>query len=174
MQPRFIWIDDLCNLKHYYIDPSKRLVNVMKIDLPSGQEGPLCDEQHMSVEDARRISQAPATKYGAESLGHSPFNGLDAFGWRTAVYGSDEDRGARLNPVSSDERWCSPELGVVMGLYRHDTKANHEVKIVMKHVSRTEPDAVLFTIPADYTQVEVNPDGTPVKTPGASAHNTNP
>lgn len=56
----------------------------------------------------------------------------------------------------TDERWESPELKVLVSSQHHDPRTG-DVEYRLTNISRAEPPAHLFTVPADYQIVEAPP-----------------
>lgn len=85
-----------------------------------------------------------------ESLGTQSIEGLQAQGSRTTMtiaagaIGNDRP----IDVVS--ERWYSPELQTVV-MTKHTDPRMGETVYRLTNVSRTEPSAALFQVPADYT-----------------------
>jgi len=83
---------------------------------------------------------------------------------------------------SSEESWCSDELGVMMIVIRHDRESNRTTRFELKHVTRTEPDPQLFELPEEHEEAMtlvvgapfqgewihtlIDPDGTEHPDPG--------
>jgi hypothetical protein len=56
----------------------------------------------------------------------------------------------------TDERWESPELKVLVSSQHHDPRTG-DVEYRLTNISRAEPPAHLFTVPADYEIVDMPP-----------------
>ena len=166
--PKFIWLDDPCSLKSYFIDPAKKTARFTRIT--PRNEVPMCQDEGRT-KLAQQIADSSVLPSSMEVLGHRQFVGVDAYGERSTTYPSVQDRKTGQEPVFSAEHWCSPELGVELGRLQHDTKAHHDLKIVLKRIDRKEADPKLFTVPGDYQLREVNPDGTPVITEASDKKN---
>lgn len=87
-------------------------------------------------------------------MGHRQFLGADAFGTRDASYASLEDKKLNRNPTDSAESWCSDEIGAVVATASHHSARRLDVKVVVRRLSRSEPDPALFEIPASYRMIE--------------------
>jgi hypothetical protein len=117
-----------------------------------------------------------------EDLGHRTIEGLDAQGVRItmkSMIGSQtsEEGGAQstrstlqaMDPVqeggssgangfsdgSSQERWCSEELAILVLQTNSNSKAETTSSRALTNLERREPDPALFQIPADYTIGEI-------------------
>jgi hypothetical protein len=60
--------------------------------------------------------------------------------------------------VVSSEQWFSPELGVVVSSTHRDPMMG-DTSYKLEQITRTEPDAALFAVPADYTQTDLTNGG---------------
>lgn len=87
-------------------------------------------------------------------LGHRQFLGAAAFGMRNVTYASLEDKQLNRNPVDSAEIWCSDEIGAFLAIASHHSASRLDVKVVVRHLTRAEPDPALFEIPAGYHVIE--------------------
>jgi hypothetical protein len=57
--------------------------------------------------------------------------------------------------VDVGEKWVSPDLKiVVLDKYRNSNTGSDETVSEIRQLERTEPDAALFEIPADYKIVK--------------------
>jgi hypothetical protein len=64
----------------------------------------------------------------------------------------------------TDERWESPDLRVLVSSQHHDPRTG-DVEYRLTNISRAEPPAHLFTIPADYEVVDAPPPPPPPPAP---------
>ena len=62
--------------------------------------------------------------------------------------------------VITDERWESTDLKVLVSSQHHDPRTG-DVEYRLTNISRAEPAAHLFTVPADYDVIEVPPPPPP-------------
>src|SRR6267143_1622473 len=62
--------------------------------------------------------------------------------------------------VITDERWESTDLKVLVSSQHHDPRTG-DVEYRLTNISRAEPAAHLFTVPADYDVVEAPPPPPP-------------
>lgn len=93
-------------------------------------------------------------KTTSENLPGQTINGIYAVGTRTrrviaSVGGNGRDT------VDVGEKWVSPDLKiVVLDKYRNSNTGSDETVSEIRQLERTEPDAALFEIPADYKIVK--------------------
>jgi hypothetical protein len=95
----------------------------------------------------------------AEDLGHKMIEGIDALGVKTIQSGSEEDEW-KGKPIRIFEKWVSDDLAATLVETVIDLKKNMETTSRLTDVSRAEPNASLFEIPAGY---KINP--TPAEMP---------
>jgi hypothetical protein len=101
----------------------------------------------------------PTADVFAEDLGHKTIEGIDALGVKTTQIGSEEDEW-KGKPIRIFETWVSDDLAAALVETVIDLKKNMETTSRLADVSRVEPDASLFEIPAGY---KINP--TPAEMP---------
>jgi len=93
-----------------------------------------------------------------ESLGTRQVEGVKATGRRsTTVIPAGRIGNDRAIQIV-EEQWDSPELNMVMSSRFSDPRTG-VVEYRLTNVSRTEPRADLFIVPADYTVIEANGGG---------------
>lgn len=90
----------------------------------------------------------------ATSLGERTIEGLKVTGSRRDFTIEAGAVGNEQPMVVSTEQWFSPELGVVVQSSHHDPMIG-DTNYKLQQISRAEPDASLFKVPADYTKHEV-------------------
>jgi hypothetical protein len=103
--------------------------------------------------EIRRALTAQRMKVNTESLGKRMIEGVNAEGTKHV---STTEAGAIGNdrPIQSvTERWFSPELQTVMLTRSTDPRSGEEVFRLI-NVSRSEPAAYLFQVPAGYQVLE--------------------
>lgn len=96
----------------------------------------------------------------SENLGDQTFDGIHATGTRITTTIPAGKMGNEKPITVTSERWYSPELKVTV-MTKHNDPWAGELKTELKSVNAAEPDASLFTVPADYKVVDVK-DG-PIK-----------
>jgi hypothetical protein len=89
----------------------------------------------------------------SESLGDQTIDGVHVTGTRITTTIPAGKMGNEKPIVVTSERWYSPELKATI-LTKHDDPWAGELKTELNNVSATEPDASLFTVPADYKIVD--------------------
>lgn len=87
------------------------------------------------------------------SLGTQEIAGVQAQGTRTTETIPAGKIGNEKPIVITDERWYSPDLQVDV-LVKHSDPRMGEVVYQLTNISREEPDASLFQVPADFTVQE--------------------
>ena len=90
----------------------------------------------------------------ATSLGERTIEGLKVTGSRREFTIEAGAVGNEQPMTVSTEQWFSPELGVAVASTHHDPMLG-DTNYRLTQISRTEPDASLFKVPADYTKQEV-------------------
>jgi len=85
----------------------------------------------------------------SESLGDQTIEGIHATGTRMTTTIPVGKMGNEKPIVVTSERWYSPELKATV-MTKHDDPWAGELKTEFKNVVAGEPDASLFTVPADY------------------------
>ncbi|HJQ32144.1 MAG TPA: hypothetical protein VJ866_08195 [Pyrinomonadaceae bacterium] len=103
-----------------------------------------------------RSSSKAETK--SEKLEPRSFDGVMAEGTRTTTTIPAGELGNEQPIQIVSERWYSPELQVVV-MTRHSDPRTGETTYRLTNLSRTEPAASLFQVPADYTLKEAPAPG---------------
>lgn len=93
-----------------------------------------------------------------EKLEPRSFDGVQAEGTRTTTTIAAGQIGNEQPIQIVDERWFSPELQVVV-MTRHSDPRAGETTYRLTNITRTEPSAALFQVPADYTVKEAPAPG---------------
>jgi hypothetical protein len=89
----------------------------------------------------------------SESIGDQTIDGIHATGTKVTTTIPAGKMGNEKPIVVTSERWYAPELKATI-VTRHDDPWSGELKTEFKNVSTGEPDASLFSVPADYKVVE--------------------
>jgi len=92
---------------------------------------------------------APVT----ENLGDRTIDGIHATGTRVTTMIPAGEMGNEQPITVTSERWFSPELKVTV-MTKHNDPWAGELKTELTSVNTSEPDASLFTVPADYNILE--------------------
>lgn len=98
---------------------------------------------------AQADGPAPVT----ENLGDQTIDGIHATGTRVTTTIPAGKMGNDQPITVTSERWFSPELNVTV-MTKHNDPWAGELKTQLTNVNTSEPDASLFTVPADYKTVE--------------------
>jgi hypothetical protein len=98
-------------------------------------------------------AQAQRPQFSHESLGTQAIEGVLAEGSRTTVVYPIGAVGNDRPITTISETWTSPELKVVV-LSKNSDPRNGDSTTKLTNISRSEPDASLFQIPADYEVVD--------------------
>jgi len=93
-----------------------------------------------------------------QDLGTKDIDGISAVGRRTITTIPAGQVGNDRPIEIIDERWESPALKVLLRSLHHDPRTG-DVEYVLTKISRAEPPASLFTVPAGYTikSIEAGP-----------------
>ena len=141
-----IFIMDPVAQVHYVLEPARKVAHQMPF--PGGEA-----MKHMIQEWHGDGDQKDVT---TESLGTQTINGLNATGTRTTrtipvgAIGND-------NPIRIvTERWYSPALQMNIMTKRTDPRTG-TTTYQLTNISREEPSASLFQVPADYTVEQGGP-----------------
>jgi len=142
---------------HYMVDDEHKVVHKMNFRTHGGNASAAMAAGVFPDKMEARIQKEEAS--GAvkkESLGTQTINGVSAEGTRvTRTIAAGEIGNDRAIQVVS-ERWYSPELQIVVKSTRSDPRFGTTTYTVT-NLQKTEPDASLFTIPADYAVKEGGP-----------------
>jgi len=88
-----------------------------------------------------------------ENLGDQTIDGIHATGTRITTTIPAGKMGNEQPITVTSERWFSPELKITV-MTKHSDPWAGELKTQFTNVNTAEPDASLFTVPADYKVVE--------------------
>jgi hypothetical protein len=107
---------------------------------------------------------SPTSQVQRENLGSKDIDGIPAVGQRTITTIPAGQVGNDRPIEIIDERWESPTLRVLLRSLHHDPRTG-DVEYVLTKISRAEPPASLFTVPAGFTiksadQIRSNPQPT--------------
>jgi hypothetical protein len=157
----FIEISDPVAGTSYVLEPDQKIARQMPghmgmgvgVKVKSGPGGP-GDVVFRTFRDGKAGSTNANAK--TESLGTQSIDGLNADGTRiTRTIPAGEI--GNENPITIvSERWYSAELQLVVKSTHSDPRFG-DTAYTVTNIQRTEPDASLFTIPADYTVKEGGP-----------------
>src|SRR5215510_7863858 len=97
-----------------------------------------------------------------ESLGKQTIEGIEAEGARTTITIPAGEIGNERPIEIVSERWYSAELQTVV-MTRHSDPRFGETVYRLTNISRTEPNASLFQVPADYKTTDAPPFPGPMR-----------
>ena len=137
-----VFINDPVARQHYALDVSRHTARKLPLpDKPPAPPGP-------GPEGEENVK--------TESLGHRTIEGVEAEGTRSVI-NIPAGRVGNDRPLEIvDERWYSPELQVVVLSSHRDPFAGENV-YRLTNITRAEPAASLFEVPADFKVVEGPP-----------------
>lgn len=101
----------------------------------------------------RNGAQADGPAPVTENLGDQTIDGIHATGTRITTTIPAGKMGNEQPITVTSERWFSPELKITV-MTKHNDPWAGELKTQFTNVNTSEPDASLFTVPADYKIVE--------------------
>jgi hypothetical protein len=142
---------------HFVVDDEHKAVHKMSLRTHSGNaSGAMAAGAFPQKIKTRMQAEEASGALKKESLGTQTINGVSAEGARiTRTIAAGEIGNDRAIQVVS-ERWYSPELQIVVKSVRSDPRFGTTTYAVT-NIQKAEPDASLFTIPADYTVKEGGP-----------------
>jgi hypothetical protein len=112
------------------------------------------------------IDPKPGPGRTEEDLGTQLYQGLTLQGIRKTHEVSAITSGTGLPLIVSDEYWFSPDLTTYVIIKHNDPRTGEQI-ITMSHIDRTEPDATIFAIPADFKVVDETPPPPPTQSAAA-------
>jgi len=120
----------------------------------SGPDGPGSDVffKDVMIKKAGADSSEAAPK--SENLGDQTIDGIHVTGTRMTHIIPAGKMGNEKPITVTSERWYSPELKATIST-KHDDPWAGELKTDLKNINTAEPDASLFSVPADYKVVDV-------------------
>ena len=98
-----------------------------------------------------------------EDLGTRTMEGVPAHGVRETQTIAADDSGTGNEVQVVDEYWYSEDLRIDMLIKHSDPRSGDLIRTVT-HVSRTDPDPVIFTVPSDYKVIGRRAPSTAQKT----------
>jgi len=158
---RMVTISDPAAGVHYSLDP------VRKVAISSrppqvrahveGAHGPMLFSRRAGPEAALDVHVEPQPpNVQTEQLGTKEYEGVHAEGTRT-IATIPAGAVGNVRPIEIvSERWYSPELRVVVYSRRADPRFGDTI-YRLTNITRAEPDASLFEVPADYKLEHMKP-----------------
>ena len=173
--PRATFINDPVSGVHYVLEPDEKIAR--KMPVPPMFRGGEPGTRHVmrfqkrvvvngaEVQDVEEERVHPGHPEGhqpkTESLGEKTIEGVTAEGTRTVITIPAGKIGNERPLEIVSERWYSPQLQALV-MSSHQDPRFGETVFRLTNISRDEPDASLFTVPADYT-VKEGPPGDVIK-----------
>jgi hypothetical protein len=166
---RIVTISDPVARVHYSLDPVRKVAMRSRplrgirahIDGPAG---PMILNKRIGPEvglDVRDEPEPPDVK--TEQLGTKEYEGVRAEGTR-AIATLPAGAIGNVRPIEIvSEQWYSPDLRVVVYSRRADPRFGETI-YRLTNITRAEPDASLFQVPADYKREDLKPP--PFEPPG--------
>ena len=137
---RLVVINDTVSGSHYMLDATNKIARTMKPHSGHFREGA------PGAMYPRHDWPEPQT----ESLGKQSIEGVEAEGTRSTITIPAGQIGNDRPLVIVSERWYSSDLQTVVMSKRTDPRMGETV-FRLSNISRVEPAASLFLVPADYT-----------------------
>lgn len=158
---RMVTINDRVARVHYSLDPVRKVAMRSR---PPRTRPPIAGTLNTAI--SSKLIDPEVALYGrgvpqpsdgrTEPLGTKEFEGVRAEGTRTiATLPAGAIGNVRPIEIVS-ESWYSPELRVVVFSRRADPRFGETI-YRLTNITRTEPDASLFQVPADYKREEIKP-----------------
>jgi hypothetical protein len=139
--PHAIFINDPVAGTRYVLDATEKVAHQMPPGPPEPKIRP-----HPDTGAAMEIQQEETTV----SLGTQTINGISAEGTRTVRTIPAGEIGNQKPITITVERWYSNDLQTYV-LIKHSDPMMGDTVYQLTNIQRTEPDASLFQVPADYT-----------------------
>jgi hypothetical protein len=155
---RIITISDPVARVHYSLDPvRKSAIRSYPPRVIQAYPGPMMPNQGSARGPGLAVpSSAGGLDVRTEPLGTKDYEGVRVEGTRTIATLPAGTVG-NLDPIEIlSERWFSTELKVVVFSRRADPRFGETV-YRLTNITRAEPDASLFRVPADYKREDVKP-----------------
>jgi hypothetical protein len=156
-EARMVTISDPVAGVHYSLDPVRKVAmrsrpSRGRAELP----GPMISSKHIGPDEVglaiRGEPEPPDLQ--TEQLGTKEYEGVRAEGTRTVATLPAGAIG-NVRPIEIvSERWYSPELRVVVFSRRADPRFGETI-YRLTNITRAEPDASLFQVPADYKREDM-------------------
>jgi hypothetical protein len=170
--PRAVFVNDPVAGVHYVLEPDEKIAR--KMPAPPMFKGDPAVQHVMRFQkrvvvngaevenvEEERVGPGEGEQPKSESLGEKTIEGVTAEGTRTVITIPAGRIGNERPLQIVSERWFSPQLQAVV-MSSHQDPRFGETVFRLTNISRDEPDASLFTVPADYT-VKEGPMGDVIK-----------
>lgn len=167
--PEMVFINDPVAGVNYTLDARSRTARKSSARPempPDGRKPPSFSEskRREPPPDGRKPSAESNSGAKTETLGKQIIEGIEAEGTRTTITIPPEKSGYDQPLEIVSERWYAPALQEVI-LSKHRDPRYGETSYRLTNISRSEPPAVLFQPPADYTVSESRSFGGPGSKP---------
>ncbi|HUY13632.1 MAG TPA: hypothetical protein VMX16_08385 [Terriglobia bacterium] len=136
---QIIVIQDPVDEVHYFLDPNKKIA--YKMPIPSSENG---------KSSFRTMLGTPKAETQTQPLGVQMMQGLEAQGTEETITIPADAVGNQKPIVSTTEKWYSPDLQTYVLIKRDDPRFGNTT-FQLQNISRNEPPASLFQVPAGYT-----------------------
>lgn len=165
VRPKIVEIDDPVSGAHYVLnDQSRTATNMFPSPPPQNRAGvrpanliPLTSTPAAATARVQSTFtsgiQSINFESTQESLGTQTIEGVLAEGMRTTIVYPVGSVGNDRPITTESETWTSKELNVTV-LSKTSDPRNGESTTRLTNISRAEPDAALFQVPADYEIIE--------------------
>ena len=140
---------------HIY-DPNSRLSIYIEPATHLAREQILKQPLAAPANTVPNAKSPPNPLYKEEDLGTQPLGQLTLRGTRKTRTIPHQASDTGKDVVIVDEYWYSPDLSIYMIIKHNDPRTGEQI-IAVSAVRRGEPDAALFTIPANYKLVDETP-----------------
>jgi hypothetical protein len=138
----------------YFLNPGEHTARQMTLHLPRQGNAESNGSTVIRLE-AKPQDNRPRPKIRVEDLGTQVIDGLTVEGKRTTTTFPVDAQGNDRPFDVVTERWFSKELETYILIKTSDPRSGeHTTKTTS--VDRSEPDPVLFEVPADYSITEMN------------------
>ena len=161
--PNSITINDPVAGKQYVLLPQQRTVNV----LPWGDASAIRPPVPTPVPSTRMalpvglFPEVPESECMPISLGERLIDGIDVVGTRVEHSIPAGTFGSQKPITAAVEQWFSPDLGIVVQTTRRSSIGTESL-YRLEHIVRAEPDAALFSVPAEYRDLTASGGRKPV------------
>ena len=152
--PHAVFIDDPVAGTHYILQPDKKTAETMRRPPADFREGKDRSENRAERKNANN-------DFVTADLGTQTINGIAAQGTRTTHTIPAGAIGNQKPIVIVAERWYSADLQTNIMTKRTDPRTGETTVTQLTSIQRTEPDATLFQVPADYTITQGKGRGEP-------------
>jgi len=151
--PQVSMINDPVAGNHYILEADKKIARQFPAR-GAGHGG----KRGGAREGKREAGPADQANVTTTSLGTQTINGVSATGTRTTRTIPAGAIGNEKPIVITSERWYSSDLQIVV-MSKYSDPRTGETVMQVTNIQRSEPDASLFQVPADYTIEKGRPHG---------------